>query len=102
MITNEELLTKTKQNQWSDTIRKKRLSWYGHVCRLDASTPAQTALNHIQSNNTMKKLKGGQKTTWIKNVQKDLDNLKIHPQENITELTLDRSAWRQRCKLKLR
>ena len=31
IITNEELMIKTKQTNWSDTIRKKRLSWYGHV-----------------------------------------------------------------------
>ena len=60
IITNEELMIKTKTN-WSDTIRKKRLSWYGHVSRLDEQTPAKTALKHIRSNNRMKKLRGGLK-----------------------------------------
>ena len=32
-------------------IRKKRLSWYGHVSWLDEQIPAQTALKHVRSNN---------------------------------------------------
>ena len=35
VITNEELMIKMKQSKWSDTIRMKRLSWYGHVCQLN-------------------------------------------------------------------
>ena len=98
VITNEELMIKTKQSKWSDTIRMKRLSWYGHVCRLNEEIPAQAALKHIRTNNNMKKLRGGQKTTRIKNLEKTLNKLKLHPQESITELTQDRSAWRKRCK----
>ena len=59
IITNEELMIKTKQTNWSDTIRRKRQSWYGHVSRLDEQTPAQTALKHIRSNNRLNKLMGG-------------------------------------------
>ena len=77
-------MIKTKQTNWSDTIRKKRLCWYGHVSRLDEQTPAQTALKHIRSNNRMKKLGGGQRKTRIKNLKKDLDDLRLHPQENLT------------------
>ena len=71
VITNEELMIKTKQTKWSDTIRKKRLSWYGHLCRLNEETPSQAALKHIRTNNNMKKMLGGQKTTWIKTLEKD-------------------------------
>ena len=93
---------KTKQTNWSNTIRKKRLSWYWHVSRLDEQTPAQTALKHIISNNRMKKLRGGQRNKWIKNLKKDLDDLRLHLQENLTELTQHRSVWRKRCKQTLR
>ena len=53
---------RAKQTKWSVTFRTKRLSWYGHVCRIDEQTPAQTALENIRTNNNVKKLKGGQKT----------------------------------------
>ena len=46
----------------------------------------------IRTNNNMKKLRGGQKTTWIKNIEKYLNKLKLHPQESITEVTQDRAA----------
>ena len=56
-------MIKTKQTNWSDIIRKKRMSWYRHVGRLDEKIPAQTALKHFKSNSNMKKLRGGQKKT---------------------------------------
>ena len=28
---------------------------------------------------------GGQRKTWIKNLEKDLNDLRLHPQENLTE-----------------
>ena len=47
--------------------------------------------------NKMKKLRGGQGKIWRKNLEKDLDDLRLHPQENLTELTQDRSVWWKRC-----
>ena len=40
--------------------------------------------------------------TWIKNLEKDLDDLILQPKENLTELTQDRSVWRKMCKQTLR
>ena len=57
------------QNETNKLVRyhqKKRLSWYGHVSRLDA----QTALKHIRSNNNMKKHKETQGWT-----EKNMDNI---------------------------
>ena len=56
---------------------------------IDEQTPAQTALKHIRSNNKMKKLRGGQRKTLNKNLEKDLENARRHPQENLTERTQD-------------
>ena len=61
-------MNQNEANNWSDTIRKKRLSWHGHVSRLDEQTPAQTAIKIIRTNNNMQKLGDEQKTTWIKNL----------------------------------
>ena len=54
------------------------------------------------SNNRMRKLRGGQQKPWRKNLEKDLDDLRLHLQENLTALTQDRSVWRKRCKQTLR
>ena len=80
-------MIKTKQTNWSDTIIKKRLPWYGHVSRPDEQTPAQTALKYIISNNSMTKLRGGQRKTWIQNLEKDLGDLKLHPWMPAQEVT---------------
>ena len=52
----------------------------------------------IRSNNDMKKLRGGQRKTWIKNLEKDLHDMRLHPQEYLADLTEGRSLLRKRCK----
>ena len=41
---NEEVYHITNVVKWSETIRKQRLSWLGHLLRLEKSTPARIAL----------------------------------------------------------
>ena len=46
-ITNIELYTlytKTKTEEWSITIQRRRLNWLGHLMRLHPETPARLAL----------------------------------------------------------
>ena len=43
-ITNIELYTKTKTEEWSTTIQRRRLNWLGHLMRLHPETPASLAL----------------------------------------------------------
>ena len=88
-------MIKFETNNWSDTIRKKRLSWYGHVSLLDEQTPAQTALKHIRSNNKDEETQGwrgknmdkqsGERPRWFENTK------------NLAEVTQDRSVWRKQC-----
>lgn len=50
------------------------MRWFGHAVRLPAAAPASLALNE-SLNTTTKKPHGSQKTTWIKQVAKDLTKL---------------------------
>ena len=70
VISNESLYQKTNQQPWSLTIRKRRLTWFGHLMRLSPDTPAQVALNlYLQK---VKKPQGGVKQTWLGNIYKDI------------------------------
>jgi hypothetical protein len=40
-MTNIELYEKTNQDKWSETIKNRRLKWYGHLMRLPDETPAK-------------------------------------------------------------
>ena len=74
-ISNKQLYERMKIDEWSKTIRERRLSWYGHLLRLPDNTPAKTALREAQR--YVKKPRGGQKLTWIKMIEKDLETARV-------------------------
>ena len=65
-------------DEWSKTIKERRLSWYGHVLRLPDNTSAKTALREVRK--YVKKPRGGQKLTWIKMIEKDLERARVNSQ----------------------
>ena len=91
-ISSEDLYQTTKQQKWSETIKTRRLRWYGHAERLHEKTPAKQAL--AEARRQTKKLRGGQASTWLKTLDKDLKDLKITPEE-AQELTQNRKEWRK-------
>ena len=63
---------RTNIEKWSLVIKKKRLSWLGHLMRLDNETPAKKAL--IEYIKPGKKKIGRPKTTWVYQIYKELKN----------------------------
>ena len=80
-----------KLKPWSEVIKNHRMKWYGHLLRLNEKTPTRLALKEAERK--VKKPKGGQKLTWMKLIEKDLEEYKICRCEAET-LTQDRTAWR--------
>ncbi len=66
-LSSEALYKTTKVKKWSDTIKKRHLRWYGHAVRLPAW--AKQALKEAMR--ATKKVKGGQRSTWLKIIEKD-------------------------------
>ena len=64
-----------KIDEWSKAIKERRLSWYGQLLRLPDNTPAKSALREAQRH--VKKPRGGQKLTWIKMIEKDLETARV-------------------------
>ena len=73
MVRNKNLYKLFKDEQWILKIKKRRLSWFGHLMRLNEKTPAQEALK--ESERKVKKIKGGQKLTWMKLIKDDLKKI---------------------------
>ena len=67
------------------------MRWYGHHLRLNEKTPMRLTLEEAERK--VKKLKGGQKMTWMKFIEKDIEEYKISKCEAET-LELDRTVWR--------
>ena len=61
--------------EWCHTVKERRLKWYGHMLRLPEDTPAKRALREAQR--WVKKPKGGQKLTWLRVVEKDLEKINV-------------------------
>ena len=101
-ISNAELYRITNQQPWSTTIQKRRLSWLGHLMRLNEQTPARRALEEY-SNPEIKRPRGKPPITWMAMIRDDLQtiNIKLNlnkQQETIQklqQLTSNRQQWKR-------
>ena len=59
---NDKLYKATKQTPWSEKIAKRRLTFFGHVCRLPDTTPVKIALR--EALRPSKKTRGRPKNTY--------------------------------------
>ena len=91
---------KTNTTPWSNIIKRRRLTWLGHLLRLHPDTPARRALEEYLR--LTKKPQGRPKLTWISLIKQDLRTARIElnlkePQETLDTLcglARDRNAWR--------
>ena len=82
-------------------IRRRRLSWVGHLMRLPPETPARISI--YEALRTTKRKRGKAKTTWLKVIEKGLSgNVKLDVFKDLAEITImklinvtrDREVWR--------
>lgn len=90
-ISNESLKKITKHVEWDLIIRQSQVRWYGHALRLPEDTPCKQALTEFHR--PTKRPRGGQKYTWIKQVNKELEKVNIDI-NNIETIAKDRNKWR--------
>ena len=65
----------TNQHPWSETIKKRRFNWFGHLARLPVETPVRKALTEFRR--PVRKPKGKQKTTWYQMMKKELHAIEV-------------------------
>ena len=96
--TNEQLYDITNEKPWSETIKRRRLRWTGHLMRLDERTPAKIALHKFAEPQLSKV--GRPKNTWLATIKRDFKELILpnNNQEFITklcEVASDRKEWKK-------
>lgn len=91
-MTNEEVYRKTDLTKWSEVIQTRRLRWFGHMARLPPRTPIRRVLDEALYTET-KKPRGGQRTTWLKLVTRDLADVGV-TLEQALDMAEDRCEWR--------
>ena len=72
-ISNKELYKITHQKKWSVACKFRRLTLFGHTCRLPKGAPSFDALD--ESLRPVTKLIGGQKTTLISTITRDFKTI---------------------------
>ena len=85
---------RTKQVPWSVKIKKRRLSFFGHICRLPDDTPVKIALQ--EAKRPVKKPRGRPNTTYLKQVEKELKNYNITSYYDAINIPQDRNLWKTR------
>ena len=88
----------TKAEHWSVTIKRRRLTFLGHIMRLHRNTPAKLALNECFKPCTNKQ--GRPAITWLRTIKNDLikSNINIDLKSNesfvlLENLTYDWKTW---------
>ena len=101
IMKNEEVYQQTKAVKWSKIIRKRRLTWLGHLLRLDENTPAKIAFR--EACRTVTKNVGRNKMIWIDLIKKDLiknSRLNLNNRSDViffrdlAEICKDKTRWR--------
>ena len=90
-LTNEMLYNATNQKPWSNIVKRQRLSFFGHMARLPDDAPAKLALNEFR-NTKAKKFRGGQKLTWLKQIEREIKPLDFDLEQAI-EQAQNRELW---------
>jgi len=78
-ITNNEVRSRTQQPLLSDTVRSRRLRFFGHICRADPRQDHSRAL--YASTTGLPKLwrrrPGRPRQTWLRTIENDLRPLNL-------------------------
>ena len=83
----------TKQPVLSNTIRKRRLQWFGHLQPMDNNRIPKRLYQWTQTHG--KRRSGCPRTTWKNVIQNDLRRLSTERStEEAEAATLDRSVWK--------
>ena len=72
-ISNKELYKITNTKPWSETCKERRLTLFGHICRLPDGAPAKLTL--FECMKPIKRPVGRPKTTLIKNISNDFKSV---------------------------
>ena len=75
-VSNDMIYKRSNSTPWSQIVKRRRLTWYGHLLRLPESTPARKSLEEAKK--SYKKPRGGQKLTWLKQIEKDLEKIEFN------------------------
>ena len=93
IISNQNLYDIIKVEKWSKEIKRRRLSWLGHLLRLPEEATTKRTL--YEALRPVKKPKGKPKLTWLGLIDKDLggQGLNVKDTNKLKKLANNRNTW---------
>ena len=70
---NDTLYKLCKAEPWTTTVKRRRLSWFGHLQRLPDNAPAKIAFAEIRK--PTRRVSGRPITTWLSTITKDFGTI---------------------------
>ena len=98
-VSNVEVWVRTGQEIVENTVRKRRMKWYGHISRMNKERRPSTVHN---CKPTGKRSVGCPKQRWMDNIEKDLNRAGLslygittgRNRVKLEELVGDRERWK--------
>jgi len=89
-ISNQDLLSRCKQENMNTIIKRRRWRWIGHVLRKDQQDLTKTALFWTPEG---KRRRGRPRITWRRTVEAEMNELN-HSWGSLQKMAKDRQKWR--------
>ena len=90
-VSNLEIRRRTNMELISETVRKRRWRWIGHVLRMDRTEHARTAITWKPDG---RRKPGRPKTTWRRMVEKEMKSMGMNTWEDAGRVAKNRALWR--------
>src|SRR6218665_3530263 len=91
-IPNKIIRERTRQEELGNIIRRKRLTWFGHVARMNKNRKDKQVMNWTPWQN---RGRGRPRKNWPETIREDLRGLKL-TWEDALDAAEDRDGWRKR------
>ena len=92
IVKNEEVYEKTSIKPWSKRIKKQRMTWLGHLHRMDESIPAKRAFQYAQQQ--FRAPRGRPRLTWKRMMEIQLEEDFGMTWEEAQSKSRNRNEWR--------
>ena len=93
IVKNDDLYEITKVVPWSKTVKKRQLSWFGHLMRLPDDSPAKVSLDYCLNHKTTRP-RGRPMITWISMMRKRFEEMNTN-WENASNKARNRDEWKR-------
>ena len=92
VVSNRDILTKTKLKTISTEVKLRRWKWVGHILRMDKNSKCETALTWTPEG---RRKVGRPKTTWQSTIENERCILGWNSWNEVRHVAADRVSWRR-------